>query len=275
MKQQLAIATMHGKEKAIGPVWEPLGFEMVLPESLNTDSFGTFTGEIDRILSPYEAAKAKCISAIQQTGTRYAIASEGSFGPHPQYYWLPADEEWLVWFDAQTQQEIKIKVISTETNFAAKACNSMEEVTAFCKQVFFPSHALIAKRSQTDFQNMHKGITSGELLFELASTWLQQFGSIYLETDMRAMYNPMRMSVIKQAAEKLAKKYQSTCTECGAPGFDVTRVMTGLPCGACATPTSQTRAHVYICGSCGYETKVEFPYGKKQADPQFCPSCNP
>lgn len=275
IKQQLVVATMHGKEQVIAPIWEALGFDVIVPLSLNTDALGTFSGETERMLSPIEAAKAKCKLAVEQTGIRYAIASEGSFGPHPQYYWLPADEEWLVWYNAQTKQEIIAKVLSTETNFNGAKCVTMEQVETFCKQVHFPEHAVIAKRSKADFQQMQKGITSGKELFALATTWLTDYGSIYLQTDMRAMYNPTRMNVIKQAAEKLAKKYQSRCAECGAPGFDVIRVITGLPCGACGTPTSQTRAHLYICGCCGYESQIEFPYGKKQADPQFCPSCNP
>ena len=79
--RKLVIATMHGKEQVIAPVLqEALGVEMILTGSLNTDTFGTFSGEIPRELSPEAAALAKCNLAMQLTGCDLAVASEGSFG---------------------------------------------------------------------------------------------------------------------------------------------------------------------------------------------------
>ena len=50
----LAVATRHGKERAIAPPFLeglPLAQVVVVPD-LDTDRFGTFSGEVERRLSP-------------------------------------------------------------------------------------------------------------------------------------------------------------------------------------------------------------------------------
>jgi hypothetical protein len=44
----------------------------------------------------------------------------------------------------------------------------------------------------------------------------------YVETDMRAMYNPSRMTVIQNATKKLVEKINSCCPNCNIPGFGIT-----------------------------------------------------
>lgn len=123
--RKIAIATMHGKEQVIAPVLqESLGIEFVVPQQLNTDQLGTFSGEVERLLSPLEAARKKCLMAAELTGATLAIASEGSFGPHPAFYFLPADEEIVLLMDLENKWEFKAKKISTETNFFYGICHS-------------------------------------------------------------------------------------------------------------------------------------------------------
>lgn len=58
--RKLVIATMHGKEATIGPILtRELGVEIVVPEHFNTDTYGTFSGEIERIVDPVEAGRIK------------------------------------------------------------------------------------------------------------------------------------------------------------------------------------------------------------------------
>jgi hypothetical protein len=49
-----------------------------------------------------------------------------------------------------------------------------------------------------------------------------EFKSVYAETDMRAMHNPSRMAVIKNATKKLLDKINACCPQCNIPGFGVT-----------------------------------------------------
>lgn len=44
---------MHGKENVLSPILEKaLGVETIVPESFNTDLYGTFSGEIPRKMDP-------------------------------------------------------------------------------------------------------------------------------------------------------------------------------------------------------------------------------
>ena len=58
--QRAAIATMHGGERVVGPAlaqW--FGLRLDRAEGVDTDTLGTFTGEIERQGSMLDAARAK------------------------------------------------------------------------------------------------------------------------------------------------------------------------------------------------------------------------
>jgi len=46
-------------------------------------------------------------------------------------------------------------------------------------------------------------------------------GKVFIETDVRAHANPTRMKNIEKATHDLISKLNSTCPNCGAPGFIV------------------------------------------------------
>ena len=79
--RSIVIATKHKKQNAMAALLEKeLGVSCIVPENLDTDMLGTFSGEIERDLSPLDAARKKCLLAMELTGTDLAVASEGSFG---------------------------------------------------------------------------------------------------------------------------------------------------------------------------------------------------
>lgn len=274
--RKLVIATMHGKELVLAPLFaEALGVEIVLPDALNTDVFGTFTGEVERTLAPIDAAVIKCKTAIEQTGCDLAVANEGSFGPHPFIGFVTSDEELVVLVDAQCHLQIVAKELSTETNFDGRQCHSFAQVKAFAGQVHFPRHGLIIRKEKDSTSPIIKGITEWDVLEKEASAFIQTYGQVFVETDMRAMYNPSRMKVIEAAGKKLIAKIFSTCPQCHAPGYDVVDYVSGLPCSNCGTPTRSTLAYLYKCNNCNFEEKKMFPYGKETEDPMYCDVCNP
>ena len=56
----VVFGTRHGKEQqAARPFAELLGARVVAPPGLDTDRFGTFSGEVPRTLAPLDAARAK------------------------------------------------------------------------------------------------------------------------------------------------------------------------------------------------------------------------
>ena len=51
--RQLLIATKHNKERVIAPLLEEaLGVTCVVNDTFDTDTLGTFTGEVERTLDP-------------------------------------------------------------------------------------------------------------------------------------------------------------------------------------------------------------------------------
>jgi hypothetical protein len=104
---------------------------------------------------------------------------------------------------------------------------------------------------------------------------INNFGTAYIETDMRAMYNPTRMNIIERAAEKLIKKIKNHCPVCNMPGFGITDAKEGLPCVICSFPTRSTISYIYSCQKCSYQKEEKYPKGKQTEDPMYCDYCNP
>lgn len=273
--RSLVIATMHGKERVIAPpLVQAFNAKPIVPTDFDTDALGTFSGEVSRNLSPKDAAILKCNMAMDRCNLDLAIASEGSFGAHPSLYFTAADEEWLVLVDRKYNLEITVRELSLETNFASQQCNFRDELQAFANQALFPSHALIIRKSISDYSYIQKGVTNWEQLFD-GFKILEKYGSAYVETDMRAMYNPTRMGVIAKTTGKLIQLMQSLCPHCSAPGYSVKQVVSGLPCELCQQPTRSTLYHFYICQVCQFSTEKYFPNGKELEDAGYCDFCNP
>jgi Zn finger protein HypA/HybF involved in hydrogenase expression len=272
----LVVATRHQKEAVLKPLLEQaLNVKVVVPNSFDTDEFGTFSGEVEREASPLETARRKCIAAHKLTGEDLVLASEGSFGGHPVLGFLPADEEILLLKDFKHGFETKAKVISTRTNFAGNEYCDWDPVLFFASQVNFPSHGLIVRRAKDDYTEIHKGITDWQRLKESFYYFQKKWGKAYIETDMRALYNPTRLKVIREAAEKLIDVINSHCPVCNGPGFEIKEVVKGLPCSQCSAPTQSVKAHLLFCQHCGYAETKSFPHKKEKEDPMYCDDCNP
>lgn len=274
--RKLIIATMHGKEAVIAPLMNTaLGVECITPDSFNTDSLGTFSGEIERSLSPLETLKKKCLDAMNLHQVDLGIANEGSFGAHPALYFVPADEELMIFIDRENDIEIVVKHISTKTNFAGKQITTLEDLNEFANSIGFPEHTLIIRKEQASKEAIHKNIKDWDNLTSIFTKMHDSFGGAFVETDMRAMNNPTRMQVIKEATEKLIATIQSTCPQCDCPGFDVKEFKEGLPCEWCNRPTKSILSVVYGCKKCDFQKEEWYPKQKEKEDPQYCQYCNP
>ena len=240
---------------------------------LNTDEFGTFSGEVERTKAPLEAARQKCMRAIELSHCDLAVASEGSFGPHPVAGFLPVNEELLLFIDARKNIEIAVTHISTKTNFGSCTAKDNEELDDFIARAKFPEHAVILR--EPGGKIIQKGLQDKQELMRLFNHNLTQFGSVLIETDMRAHLNPMRMKNIYDCAKKLIATIEGKCPECAWPGFAINSVISGLPCENCDMPTKSTLKHVYICKHCGFTREKNNPHGKQKEDAMFCDFCNP
>lgn len=274
--RRLVIATMHHKERVIAPlVNEALKTNCFVNEELDTNQFGTFSGEVERVHSAIDAARLKCEEAMKISGADLAIASEGSFGAHPYIFFSSANEEIVLLIDKKNNLEVVGKVLETKTNYKNQWCSSIEQVEAFAEEVMFPSHGIILKDKQLLYEELHKGISDRESLIQLASSCLKKYGKVWLETDMRAMHNPTRMKTIEAATQKLLKEVMSLCPVCSFPGYSITKIEPGLPCEQCNMPTRAAQAHIYTCKKCHHVDRILFPNRKEFENPMFCDFCNP
>lgn len=272
----MVIATMHGKEQVIAPVLEQaLKVNCITIPGLDTDQWGTFSGERERPDTPLNTARLKCMQALEHSGFDLAVASEGSFGPHPYVYFVPAGEEFLLLLDKRNGIEIAVRHLDTKVNYAGDAVDTEADLLRFAEKAGFPEHALILRRSRTEFDGMVKGINDADRLLGTFRDLKCRFGGAYAETDMRAHLNPTRMEVIGRAARKLADNVLSRCPNCEMPGFSITDSVPGLPCRICRTPTRSARAVIYTCSHCAYRKILPFPQGRRTEDPIYCDRCNP
>jgi len=274
--RKLVIATKHDKGKIIGPLLESaLGVEIIVPVDLDTDQFGTFSGEIERPVDPLEAARMKCRLACEQYHCSLAIASEGSFGPHPTMFFVPGDDEIVVMVDMDNNLEFKARSLSTKTNFNGDLFTSWRDAEKFAQMVSFPSHGLIVRNKKEGTERLIKGVRTWDDLEKHVEKFLRDYGQVFLETDMRAMHNPTRMTVIGEAAKKLIENITRTCPNCNTPGFEIVDVKDGLPCSQCGTRTRSTLAFIYGCQKCSFKKEELYPNGKKSENPMYCDWCNP
>lgn len=275
------IATKHGKEAAIGlPLKAILGLDAVAKE-IDTDQLGTFSQEIERKLTPILCAQKKCLIALNQEPNHpkisCAIASEGSFGPHPQIPLLPCNHEILYFIDKEQDLHLHVSELFCETNLAKGVFEELDSFLLVAKTWRFPSHGLILRPNIWKRGSLlYKGVNSLDFLKEAfeKSKSASMDGRVWVETDMRAHQNPTRMGCIAILAEKMSQRLALFCPKCNSPGWGVVRESGFLPCHLCGEKTDLPNSLVYGCCKCIY-TESRQKEGQLHADPQFCPFCNP
>jgi hypothetical protein len=274
--RKLLIVTKHLKEKVIAPILEEaLGVTCLVSNGFDTDDLGTFSGEVERKDNPVVTARNKCLSAMELYGCDLAVSSEGSFGPHPSIMFIPADDEIILLMDKKNDLEIIERELSIDTNFSGEEIKTKRELYDFAERVKFPTHGLIMRKQKEDFNGIIKGINNWNQLNTIFNQFIEKYGTSFIETDMRAMYNPSRMIVIEKVTQKLADKVKSCCPHCSTPSFGITDAKQGLPCGQCDYPTRSTLSFIYTCQKCSFCKEEKYPHNKTSEDPMHCDMCNP
>ena len=252
-----------------------LGFVCDTVTAVNTDLLGTFSGEVERTLTPLDCAREKCRLALAYCKEGYLLASEGSFGAHPTLGWVASGEEWLVLYDIQEQFEVMVRNTTLDTCFFGETIASEEQCIQFLQKVGFPNQGIILKNARDNAAIIVKQLHTQPEVLDKVAEWLASGAHPYIETDMRAMNNPTRQQHLTQMGHLLADALSSICTACGWYGFSVTTVEKGLPCGWCGNATESVLAAIYTCKKCNHTERKKFPGGIEQENPQFCNYCNP
>ena len=278
-KRKLLIVSQHQKHKAFAPVLEEqLGVKVHVSTKINTDDFGTFSGEVDRKGTAIETAAAKCRAGLVAHQMDLGIASEGSYGPDPVLGFLPLAQETVVLIDLKNQLEINETLLSYQTNYQTEEVKEVESLVYFAKSIGFPEQGLILHAFQgairlktlkdfNDFPSLERAFT--ELFQVKGATYFRA------DTDMRAHRNPTRMQLLNELAQRLTSTIKRICPRCSTPGFKVEQAVKGLPCQVCEMPTGSMLYQVLGCKKCAHEEKLYYPKGNRFEDPAYCDFCNP
>lgn len=273
---RVALLTQHGKERVIAPVLER-GLECIVEHvtGFDTDQLGTFARETARPGTPLDAARRKARKGMELSSLPLGIASEGSFGPDPFAGLFPWNMEILIWIDDNLGLEI-IGVAEGAASGGHIQSGDWEQIEAYAKREDFPRQRLVLRPDGQDDPRIEKGIGNWGQLKSSFDDALAQSGNgqVFVEPDLRAFASPRRMQRIEQAACDLLRRIESTCPECGVPGFWITERSPGLPCAACGFPTSSYRSEVWTCLHCAFQ-RVEKRRDRVEADPTYCAYCNP
>jgi hypothetical protein len=274
-----ALATKHEKEHVIAPpLRELVGMEVCVPPGLDTDSLGTFTGEVERTGTPREVALRKARMGMIAAGLPLGLANEGSFGPHPVFPFIASDHELLLFVDAEMGIQVIEQLRSEQTNFASCAARSLNDLESFLPRARFPSHGLIVRpNSGLKPGLLFKGITTLPALEEAITKCAKasKDKQAHVETDMRAHMNPSRALVIAQLAQRLGHRLAARCPQCRTPGWGLVEVVRGLPCEWCGLPTDLTREEIFGCPRCTHRERHARGDGLQEASPEHCLRCNP
>jgi hypothetical protein len=165
--QCAAIATIHGKESVVAPIMAQwFGLRLERADGIDTDALGTFSGEIERKGSMLDAARAKARLAIERTGARFGLGSEGAFGPHPLLPILSSGLEMMVLIDSDSNNEITVHR-RTRTNYDSTLASPGMDLSDFFRRAGFPEHAVIVRPEKSDERSaVVKGIVERETLHE-------------------------------------------------------------------------------------------------------------
>ena len=272
---KISLLTKHKKEKVIAPKFlKMFDAEIIHTDTFDTDELGTFTRDKARYGNQLDAARRKARIGMEITGLKYGIASEGSFISDPFIGVLPWNHDIIIFID----DVLEIEIIGSSKSAAISSQSKIrnwKELAKFARLNKFPTHHLVLRPDDENHPVFQKGISNRIILEEAfnQAMKLSKTKKVYVEHDLRAHANPTRMKNIANATTDLIHKLKSLCPNCHTPGFQITKVKSGLPCAICDMETRETFEKIFTCNTCDYE-KSEF-VKKEKADPAKCDFCNP
>ena len=276
--QVAALATRHSKERVIAPVFaEILGMSIVGVE-VDTDSFGTFAGDIPRTDTPFNVAIAKARAGMVMSGLSLGLASEGTIGPDPLVPLITSDIETIVFIDDTRGIVLSETTRSTDIVAFRQTIDPEDDLSDFMERLAdradFPHHALIVHSGDPRSGPIVKGLTDEAEVVIAIEACMSTAGSAVVESDLRACFSPSRMRNIGECARQLAERIATRCPDCGTAGWGRVEPLRGLPCASCGMLIeSAIRADVFGCALC--PTRQEVPRTDQVVEPRWCPACNP
>jgi hypothetical protein len=256
----------------MGPVLAAAGLAVEVAP-VDTDAFGTFSGEVPRPGPPEQVVVAKARAAMAASGRHIGLASEGTFAPMPGAPWVTADIELV------TVVDDRVGLVVTERAHApmplvAVHVHPDDRATLARVAGGIGRQAVIVRPRSGGPGGITKGVADPDALAGAVAraASVSDDGLATIEADLRAHLCPPRRVVIADATRRLAVRLRRLCPSCTAPGFGDETVELGLPCGGCGLPSGDVRAITESCPTCGHQ-EVRPVAGV--ADPARCRWCNP
>ena len=274
--QRIGLATLHAKERALAPPFRRLlGAEIVVAPHVDTDSLGTFSGEIPRTHDLVETALVKAEMAFATCDLDCAIASEGSYGPIESVPLTPGGLEIMALIDRKRGLRLVETMQTHRTNWRLWRFGARDpRMPAAAAALGFPEYGIFVMRN-SDHSAPVKGLaTMAEAVAAVDhEAERSDDGLALLIADMRAHRNPTRMKVLRALGAKLARRLGQLCPRCRSPGFGHIDSRRGLPCEACAAPTQCIEVEIDGCPACGHATARARRDGRRTAPRLSCHPC--
>ncbi len=270
------VATLHGKEEIFRSIFSALNLQCEAAP-IDTDEFGTFSGEVARKGTVREILREKIdAAALRYPHSQLILASEGSFGPEPLNGNFPTDLESLLLWDREFECEIFAEHVSQQVVHAERVVGPKDDFRLFLKDVHFPSHGIMV-HPEGSLTPIAKGLHNERAVAQamLDAFCASKTARVVLRTDLRACHNPTRRKAILAAGRKLAESLRTLCAVCSYPGFSITEVVPGLPYADCGAPNLAAKTVVFTCPKCKYREERGRPDGLTSVEPSNCNHCNP
>jgi hypothetical protein len=270
--RKACLATLHEKLELIAPAMDSnLGLKVFAVE-IDTDRFGTFTGEIERPMNMHETALLKARAGMTAVDSRIGFASEGSIGS-TEFFPLISNVEIVAFVDEQEGFQLSETAVSFDILAHRWSVDGGPVLDKDLEFAGFPEHGLIVRPEHAPtpvFKGIHRRDGLETAIAACISTGSER---AVIESDFRANHCPSRRPTIRRAAERLAQRLATVCPACDCPGWGPVDDVKGRKCAECRWPTSERLA--FVMGCCRCELRRTGPITTEPADPSRCPRCNP
>jgi len=274
--QRIGFATIHHKDRAAAPPFRRvLGAEIAVAPRVDTDSLGTFSGDIQRKAPLVETCLLKAEMAFDTLDADYAMASEGSYGPIERVPLMASGVELMAFIDRKRSLRIVETLVTHRTNWRLRRFEAGDpDVASAAEAMGFPEYGVFVICGSDPTRPEKNLRTVAEVVAAVdREAKRSDDGQALMIADMRAHRNPMRMKVLRALSWKLASRLQCLCPKCRAPGFGHIDSRRGLPCEDCGEPTHYIHFEVDGCSACGHAVARPRKDSRTAAPRLACTSC--
>lgn len=272
----MGFATKHGKEAVVAPHFASALSVSIDVVDFDTDTLGTFSGEIKRHGSALDAAFEKARIGAESTVHGLGIGSEGTIGPSHELPLLTADVEVVAFVDLSHGTAVSELTTSHTIKTISMTVEPHTEYHARLVNGGFPEHGVIVMPADGSAAPVVKGLHSFAELDSAVRVCAiaSATGTARIESDFRSNHCPSRRPTIAQAALQLAMRLRQQCPACDAPGWGVVSYTRGVPCSVCDEVVDVPSREVHGCTACGVRRTATNPI-RTTVSPARCPRCNP